>query len=110
LTSWGFGYDYPDGSEFLTIALQCGSTAGQAYWCDPVIDEMGEEIAALPLDDPKRTELLREVQRIAINEQAYLVPLYARNALILSQDYVKGDQLDPLLTLPVAENVWIDQG
>ncbi len=66
LTGWGFGYDYPDGSEFLIIALKCDTTAGQAFWCDPRIDEMGRQIDALALDDPQRTELLREVQRIAV--------------------------------------------
>lgn len=111
LTSWGFGSDYPDGSSFLSARVLCSQNPPPppSQFCDAKIAELAAEADRLPLDDPKRVAALRQIQQIIVNEQVYMVPLYARTALVLSQAYVHGDTPDPLLTLPVAENVWMEE-
>lgn len=109
LRTWGYGPDYPDGSAFVSTKLLCTPQSWPSAWCDQEITDLADQADALAIDDPQRTELLRRIQRIAVNERVYLVPLYARNALILSQDWVHGDEPDPLGLLPRLEEVWMDE-
>lgn len=109
MMTWGFGPDYPDGSSFVAAQLVCPPDAKKVQFCDEKIAELAKQVDALPLADAKRTEALRQIEQIVVNEQVYHVPLYARNSLILSQDYVRGDMPDPGMTLPLAENVWFDK-
>jgi ABC-type transport system substrate-binding protein len=105
---WGFAFDYPDAATFLQNVLVCPETPIESAWCDPRIAELIAQSDALALADPTRTELIRQIEHIAVNENVQFVPLYARNALILGQDWVHGDTPDLVFTLPVLEEVWLD--
>lgn len=108
LQTWGFGSDFPDGSSFFA-SLVCTPQSPPSAWCDPEIDALVEQVNSLPLDDPQRTALIRQVQGQVVNEKVYVVPLYARTALILGQDNVHGDAPDAISLLPILQNVWMDR-
>ncbi len=109
LRTWGFGPDYADGSAFPTARLVCTPQSPESAWCDPEVADLIDQANALPLEAPERTELLRRVQQIVVTEQVYVVPLYARNAFVLGQEWVHGDVPDSLFLLPILEEVWVDE-
>lgn len=108
LATWGYGPDYLDGAEFLELRAGCPAVPQPANWCDPRVTELQDQADQMDVGDSERTAILRELQQYIINETVQMVPLYQRNAVILSQDYVHGDEPDPLITLPILENVWLD--
>lgn len=108
LTVWGFGYDYFDGSNVTQGRLVCGSQPAPSDWCDPDIAKLAQESDSLPRDDPRRTEVLRKINNIVVNEKVLFVPLFSRNNIVLSQGYVRNDLPHSLFPFPVAEDVWLD--
>jgi ABC-type transport system substrate-binding protein len=104
----GFGPDYPDAASIVNILMLCGAEPPPSRPCNSQVAELASQANLLPIADPKRTELLRQIENIVINEDVYHFPLYTRNALVLSHSRVRGDEPDPFAAFPIPEKIWID--
>ncbi len=72
-----------------------GLAGNRSFYTNPKVDEMLREAASIT-DQARRTELYREVQRIAVDDAAY-VYLFQRNYRLVMRDRVKGYVYNPML-------------
>ena len=92
----GWGADYPDPDSFMSVFL---SSSGTNYsgWKNEKYDELVLAARNGPARDvKKRSRLYFEAQKILIEEQAVVVPLYYEHNHALIKPHVKGIELNPL--------------
>ena len=105
----GYGPDYLDPDNFVTDRFICKAKPLPADFCDKQIDDKLAQSQALSLQDPQRTKLFGEIFEFAVNEQVWRIPIQQRGIFNLSQDYVKGDKIDPTIGLPNPATIWLDK-
>ncbi len=105
----GYGPDYLDPDNFVTDRFICKAKPLPADFCDKQIDDKLAQSQALGLQDPQRTKLFGEIFEFAVNEQVWRIPIQQRGIFNLSQDYVKGDKIDPTIGLPNPATIWLDK-
>jgi ABC-type transport system substrate-binding protein len=103
----GYGPGIMDGSDTVSYVFGCAGEAlpSRTQYCTDEMRQLFNQANTMELTDPKRNELFHRIQEIAINETAYLTPVYKRNVLGLGQSYVKNETY---FFLPLLEEVYLD--
>ena len=91
LSSWG--PDYSDPMTYLDMWLTGGS-ANRMHYDNPKLNDLVAE-ARGETDLEKRFEMLLDIEKILLEEDAAIVPLYQSGTAILMQDKIKGLVLHP---------------
>ena len=91
LSSWG--PDYSDPMTYLDMWLTGGS-ANRMHYDNPKLNDLVAE-ARGQTDLEKRFEMLLDIEKILLEEDAAIVPLYQSGTAILMQDKIKGLVLHP---------------
>ncbi|MFE7064095.1 peptide ABC transporter substrate-binding protein [Sutcliffiella sp. NPDC057660] len=86
LSTWG--PDYSDPMTYLDMWVK-GSSANRMDYHNPDLDELVSK-ARLETDLSARYEMLLEIERLLLEEDAALVPLYQRGEAILQRSKIKG--------------------
>ncbi len=97
--NWGgWGPDYPDAMTFMDMWVT-GSSYNRGKYSNPVYDEGIELTKAGELTDPEkakeRFEKLVELEKILLEDDQVIVPLYQRTRLVLSNPKIKNMVLQP---------------
>lgn len=90
LQNSGWGPDYIDPNTFLNMWVTDGGnnkTGFSSEEYDSLIEQAGNELATEPVE---RFETFLEAEKLLIEEEAVLAPLYQRNSAQLLKPYVKG--------------------
>lgn len=101
-----------DAYEFISAYTTCKSIdTGYNYgkYCNTQVDDLANQAEALPLLDPQRTALYRQIEDIVINQDVAWVGLYNLTQPSLGVDYIHGDFMHPVAAYPVLENAWSDK-
>lgn len=86
----GWGPDYQDPMTFSDLWLTGGGNNNMAY-SNKEYDRLVKEAQTTLANNPvERFEALQEAERILLEEDAAIAPLYQEGISILVQDYVKG--------------------
>ena len=93
-------FDYIS-SMFTVAAIDSGFNFSQ--YPNKKIDQMLDEAEKLPLTDPKRIQLYRDIDNLIVNEDIAAVNLYNREDAQLGVAKVTGDALLPVFGLPTLE-------
>lgn len=92
--------------EYHYLPLDKGGTINYSRAAAPELAQWLNEAAAT-LDTKKRFELYAKLQRFAIVEQAYALPLYEPEDQVAAASYVKGITFRPFKQLPEsAYDIW----
>ncbi|MBY2925039.1 ABC transporter substrate-binding protein [Rhizobium leguminosarum] len=92
--------------EYHYLPLDKGGTINYSRAAAPELSQWLNE-AASTLDNKKRFELYAGLQRFAIVDQAYALPLYEPEDQVAAADYVKGITFRPFKQLPEsAYDIW----
>lgn len=92
--------------EYHYLPLDKGGTINYSRAAAPELAQWLNE-AASTLDNKKRFELYAGLQRFAIVDQAYALPLYEPEDQVAAADYVKGISFRPFKQLPEsAYDIW----
>ncbi|OFY99692.1 MAG: hypothetical protein A2070_05560 [Bdellovibrionales bacterium GWC1_52_8] len=95
MTSWSA--DYPDPDNFLSV-FQSSAGNNRTLWKNEKYDEF--ILAARGLGDPKtRENLYSQAQKLLIEEEAVIIPLYYEPNMALVKSRVKGLVLSPMNSL-----------
>jgi peptide/nickel transport system substrate-binding protein/oligopeptide transport system substrate-binding protein len=102
----GWSASFPDAfdyisSMFTVAAIKSGFNFSQ--YENPKIDEMLDEAEKLPLTDPKRIQLYRDIDNLIVNEDVASVNLLNAEGMQLGVAKVTGDALLPVFGLPTLE-------
>ena len=105
-----WGASFPDAfdyisSMFTVAAIDSGFNFSQ--YANPKIDALVDEAEKLPLTDPKRIQLYRDIDNLIVNEDVASVNLYNREDTQLGVAKVKGDALLPVFGLPTLETAYM---
>ena len=90
----GWGADYPDPDSFLSVFTR-GNDANYSGWTSREYDHLVERAAATD-NEAERETLYREAQKILIDEEAVVVPLFYSSHMALVRSELKGVVLNPL--------------
>lgn len=97
----GWGADYPDPDNFLNLFTSySGNNKGR--WKNARYDEM-VEAAASELDPEKRRAMYDEIQRLLLEEDAAIIPLFNTTENTIAQPWVSGFHLDAMARLRLYE-------
>lgn len=91
-SSWSA--DYPDPDNFLSVFLS-DSGNNRTNWKNAEYDSLVLKARSLP-PGPARTKLLTQAQKILIEKEAAIIPLYYEPNLALVRSRVQGLELNPL--------------
>ncbi len=96
----GWCADYPDPQDWLSLVFQTGgSGSDRANWSNKQFDELTRKADGLPLDDPQRTKLYDQAQKLLVQE-APVAFVYDDVTNYLIKPWVKGLHLTPLDYFP----------
>ncbi|UCC88191.1 MAG: hypothetical protein JSV81_02495, partial [Anaerolineales bacterium] len=86
---WRLGWcmDYPDASNFAKDVFRSDSGNNHTEWGSERFDALVDE-AALETDVSKRTELYAEAEKILVDEEAVIIPIYWYSGVRLTKPYV----------------------
>lgn len=90
----GWGADYPDPHNFMDL-FTCKSGNNFTKFCDAAYDK-GVLQAAGERDEAKRVALYSKLQKLLLENQAAVVPLFNENLLHLVSQRVTGFQPNPM--------------
>lgn len=96
IQSTGWAPDYMDPNTFLNIWMTGGGSNKTGYASeeyDALIEKAGTELAKKPV---KRFETFLKAEKMLIQEDAVLVPLYQRAMAQLQKPYVKNVTANPM--------------
>ncbi|GIK42963.1 MAG: oligopeptide ABC transporter substrate-binding protein OppA [Chloroflexota bacterium] len=83
----GWCQDYPDADNFLRVVLRSDSPNNDTRWANEEFDKLVDE-AARETDLGKRKELYLQAERILVEEDAAIIPLYWYTRVELTKPYV----------------------
>lgn len=72
----GWGMSSGDPNDMFTRVAESGAVNNMSQIADPQVDEWILELQALPVGDPRRDDLVWEVQNKIVVEDVALVPIY----------------------------------
>ncbi|NJN94027.1 MAG: peptide ABC transporter substrate-binding protein [Anaerolineales bacterium] len=86
---WRLGWcsDYPDASNFLKDVFRSDSGNNHTKWVNEEYDKLVDE-AARETDLAKRKELYAQAEKILIEDEAVIVPLYWYTRMELTKPYI----------------------
>ncbi len=90
----GWGADYPDPDNFMRVFLS-NSGNNHTNWANPEFDRLVEE-AAVEIDPEKRQALYNRAQRMLLEQDCVIIPLFHYTRVWLIKPWVKGLQLNAL--------------
>jgi oligopeptide transport system substrate-binding protein len=90
----GWSADYPDPDNMLRVLFHSQEGVNAIGWRQPEFDRLTERAAAT-VDRKQRLELYREADRILVNEESAVVPLWYGEARQLLQPYVRVPRTPP---------------
>lgn len=90
----GWGADYPDPDNFMTL-FTGESGNNNTGWSNKRYDDL-IETARVETDADKRLKMYDEAQRILLEEDAAIIPLFFTAQNVLIKPYVKGLRLDAM--------------
>ncbi|MCT2535649.1 peptide ABC transporter substrate-binding protein [Aquibacillus koreensis] len=92
----GWGPDYADAISFIDMFVTDGPNNEMGY-SNPEYDKLVKQVKGeLALDPAARFEAMQEAERILLEEDAALAPIFQRERALLSKPYVVGmDELNP---------------
>lgn len=90
----GWGADYPDPDTFMNLFL-CGSGNNFTGLCNKTYDDLIRKAAA-STDDKFRTEAYDQAQKILLEDEAAIVPLFAQTNMHLVSQRVEGFRVNPM--------------
>lgn len=93
--SWGA--DFPDPDNFLSVFLG-GSGNNRTNWKNAAYDELVQK-GRITENRPEREKIYREAQKILLETDVAIVPLYYEPNIALVKERVKGLTLNPMNTL-----------
>ncbi len=90
----GWFVDYPDADSFMALWI---AESGNNYtrWHNPEYDRL-VKTAAVTLDPEKRQALYDAAQRILLEEEAVLIPLYVAEKTYLLKPWVRGFKINEI--------------
>ena len=83
---WGADWPYPD--NWLPEFLRTGGSNNQGLYSNPKFDDLMKQ-AIQESDDKKRLALYDQAQKLAVDDDAALAPIYNREVFILVKPKVK---------------------
>ncbi len=111
MVAWGWANDYPDAMNLMVDRFYCDPNDTTRYArkgeCDAQLNDWFIQIAAMKVQDPGRTRLLRQAQDWLVNETAVVVPIRHIRILDLVAQYLKDVRLGGTM-MPWLETAWID--
>jgi oligopeptide transport system substrate-binding protein len=90
----GWFADYPDADSFMSVFLS-ESGNNHSRWKSPAYDTLVRQ-AGMTLDSPKRQALYDQAQRLLLEHEAVIIPIFASEKLYLARPYVKGLEINAL--------------
>jgi oligopeptide transport system substrate-binding protein len=84
----GWGADYPDGYDFLCYTFHSVRGEQTVKWYNPRYDALIDE-AARTIDPGMREKMYQEAQKILVEEDAVIIPLFYRSSFILTKPHIE---------------------
>ncbi|MFH1484732.1 MAG: peptide ABC transporter substrate-binding protein, partial [Chloroflexota bacterium] len=84
----GWSADYPDANNWLNDVFHSRSASNYAKFRNPGFDEL-VEMAAGERDSSKRLELYREAERVLVDTDAAIAPIYFYTSVQLTKPYLE---------------------
>jgi ABC-type transport system substrate-binding protein len=112
LFMYGWAASFPDAFDFTSAWTTCKSTEtgyNDGFYCNEKIDELLQQAEGLPLQDPERIAIYREIEDIVINQDVAWVGLFNQGRVTLGVDYVHDDFLSGIYGWPYLETTWIEE-
>lgn len=112
LFMYGWAASFPDAYDYTSAWSTCASIEtgyNDGNYCNQRIDELVDQIEALPLTDPDRIAAYREIQDIIINQDAAWVALSSPQRVALGRNYVHDDFMSPIYGWPYLETAWMEE-
>jgi ABC-type transport system substrate-binding protein len=109
---YGWGASFPDAYDFTSAWSTCVSREtgyNDGNYCNERIDELVEQLEAMPLTDPERIAGYREIQDITINQDVAWVALWSGVNTALGRANVHDDFMSPIYGWPYLETAWMEQ-
>lgn len=95
----GWGADYPDPDNFMNLFTSYSGN-NKGLWENARYDELVAE-AAGELDPEKRLNLYDELQRILLEQDVAIIPLFNVTENTMSQPWIEGFHLSSMARLPL---------
>ncbi|MEM4658800.1 MAG: peptide ABC transporter substrate-binding protein, partial [Candidatus Methanosuratincola sp.] len=93
----GWGADFPDPHNFMNL-FECSSGNNHTGWCNERYDRIIEE-GAREQDPARRKALYVEAQKILVEEDVPIAPIYTSIQYSMVKPYVKGLKINELSLL-----------
>jgi ABC-type transport system substrate-binding protein len=109
LFMYGWAASFPDAFDFTSAWTTCASSEtgyNDGFYCNERIDELLQQIEALPLTDPERIAGYREIEDIVVNQDVAWVGLNNGTAASLGVSYIHDDFMSPIYGWPYLETAW----
>lgn len=90
----GWNADYPDPDNFTTIFTSY-SDNNHTSWGNPKYDQLTEKARSI-FEKEKREKIYDEIQKILVEEDAVIIPIYNMAFNVMWRNEVKGIHLNPL--------------
>lgn len=111
LFMYGWAASFPDAFDFTSAWTTCAAIEtgyNDGAYCNERIDELVEQIEAMPLQDPERIAGYREIEEIVINQDVAWVALNNPQRITLGKSYVHDDFISPIYGWPYLETAWME--
>ncbi len=83
----GWCQDYPDADNFLRVVMRSDSTNNDTRWGNPEFDKLVDE-AAKETNQAKRKELYTQADKILVEEDVAIAPIYWYTRVEVTKPYV----------------------
>ena len=90
----GWGADFPDPDNFMNLFTSYSGN-NHTNWANPIYDRLVSE-ASIERDEKKRMALYDRLQRILVEEDVPIIPLFSTRGNVLIKPYVKGLELNSM--------------
>jgi len=111
LFKYGWAASFPDAFDYTAAWTTCAAAEtgfNDGMYCNERIDQLVEEVEALPLEDPERIAAYQEIEDIVINQDVAWVGLYNPQRVGLGVSYVHDDFISPIYGWPYLEAAWME--
>jgi ABC-type transport system substrate-binding protein len=108
---YGWAASFPDAYDYTAAWTTCAAIEtgyNDGHYCNERIDEILEQVEALPLQDPERIAGYREIEDIVINQDVAWVGLFNPQQVRLGKSYVHDDFVSPIYGWPYLETAWME--
>lgn len=108
---YGWAASFPDAYDYTSAWSTCAAIEtgfNDGHYCNERIDELVNQVEALPLQDPDRIAAYREIQDIIINQDVAWVALSTPQQVALGRSIVHDDFMSPIYGWPYLETAWME--